>query len=192
MDKNTLRNVYLQKRKMLSELEYQRRNLLLLEQLKVFTTQYNFQRIHVFLPIRKQKEPDTIPFIQYIWDNQPQIQVITSISDLNLPAMQHYKIDKQIIIQPNKWGIPEPQNAGLFPIEEIDCVFVPMVIGSKTGHRIGYGKGYYDRFLSKCSSDTYFLGISSAPLLDGDIYADKYDLKMHGIVTPFQKLSFKE
>ncbi len=190
MDKNTLRKVYLEKRKMLSEAEYERRNLLLTEQLKLFLLQNNFQNIHIFLPILKNKEPNTFPFIRYIWTYQPQIPIITSISDLKLPEMQHFSIDKSVSIKPNKWGIPEPQNAKLFPLEEITCVIVPMVVGSKTGHRIGYGKGYYDRFLSQCSAGTYFLGISLSPLLDGDLYANQYDLKMDAIMTPFQNLIF--
>ncbi|MBK6266876.1 5-formyltetrahydrofolate cyclo-ligase [Marivirga sp. S37H4] len=186
MDKHTLRKVYLEKRKMLSIDEYQRRNLLLLEQLKRFFASHQFSNIHVFLPIRQQKEPDTFPFIKYLWENKPEVQVITSISDLVKPEMQHYKIDKQIVITPNKWGIPEPQNATVFPITEIDCVLTPMVVGSKSGHRIGYGKGYYDRFLEKCLPQTKSVGLSLAPLLDGDLYAETHDKVLGTMITPFE------
>ncbi|GAA5036296.1 5-formyltetrahydrofolate cyclo-ligase [Marivirga lumbricoides] len=192
MDKQTLRKVYLGKRKTLSTLEYQRRNQLLTTQLISFVRNKHFKNIHIFLPITSQKEPDTFPFIYHLWENHPEINVITSISDLKTPEMQHYRIDKQIVIQPNKWGIPEPRNASLFPIERIDCVLVPMIVGSKTGHRIGYGKGYYDRFLQKCSSSTFFLGISLSPLLEGNIYADKHDQKMNATVTPFQMHPFNK
>ncbi len=186
MDKKTLRKVYLEKRKMLSEDEYQKRNTLLFKQLKLFFNEHSFANIHVYLPITDNKEVNTLPFIEYIWDYHPDINIITSISDLLQPEMQHYKIDRQIVIQPNKWGIPEPQNAALFPIEDIDCVLTPMIIGSKTGHRIGYGKGYYDRFLDKCSAKAKFIGLSLAPLLDGDIYANEYDKPLHVMITPYE------
>lgn len=191
MDKHTLRKVYLEKRKMLSEAEYKRRNVLLFEQLKNYFEAKPFQNIHVFLPITKQKEPDTFPFIEYLWTERPEKQVVASISDLEKPKMMHYKIDSQLAIKPNKWGIPEPQNAKLFPIEKIDCVLVPMVIGSKTGHRIGYGKGYYDRFLAQCNKSAKFIGISLAPLLDGDVYADVHDESLHVMLTPFQIIEIR-
>lgn len=188
MDKQTLRKVYLEKRKTLSTAEYDRRNQLLTEQLLALINKKAFKNIHIFLPIISQREPNTFPLIYQLWENHPEINVITSISDLNTPEMQHYRIDKQVIIQPNKWGIPEPQNAYLFPINEIDCVLTPMVVGSKTGNRIGYGKGYYDRFLAKCNSTTKFVGISLSPFLDGSLYSDQYDIPMNVMVNPFQTI----
>lgn len=171
---------------MLSTAEYERRNQLLTQQLNTFVESSHFKNIHIFLPITAQKEPDTFPFIHHLWENYPATNVITSISDLKTPEMQHFRIDKQIIIQPNKWGIPEPQNASLFPIEDIDCVLVPMVVGSKTGHRIGYGKGYYDRFLAKCDSNAKLVGISLSPFLDENLYSDRYDIPMNVMINPFQ------
>ena len=47
-----------------------------------------------------------------------------------------------------------------FDHDQIDVVFVPLLIFDKQGHRIGYGKGYYDRFLSKCKKDTIKVGLA--------------------------------
>ncbi len=170
---------------MLSQAEYERRNVLLTDQLKIFLLQNDFQNIHIFLPIHKNKEPDTFLFIEYIWKNHPRIQIVTSISDIQHPEMHHYKIDESISITPNKWSIPEPQEAQLFPVDEIQAILVPMTIGSKSGHRIGYGKGYYDRFLSQCS-EAIFVGVSLAPFLDGDIFAESFDQPLDFMINPFE------
>lgn len=186
MDKNTLRKVYLEKRKFLSEAEYERRNQLLYHRMIEFQEIHQFHSIHTFIPIKKNKEPDTFPFIQYLWSKEHDVDVITAISDLNNPILNHVKITEDTTFLENKWGIPEPQGCDSYPIDNIECVLVPMVVGSKNGHRIGYGKGYYDRFLQKCKSSTKFVGITMSPLLENDVYASEYDIPMHSMITPFE------
>ena len=48
---------------------------------------------------------------------------------------------------PGRFGIPEPPEGPVFPIRDIDLIFVPGISFDRTGHRIGYGKGYYDRLM---------------------------------------------
>jgi 5-formyltetrahydrofolate cyclo-ligase len=191
MDKNTLRKVYLEKRKLLSEAEYERRNQLLYHRLIEIQKTHQFKSIHTFIPIKENKEPDTFPFIQYLWSKAKEVEVITAISDLNNPIMSHVRISEDTTFLKNKWGIPEPQDGVPFSINKIECVLVPMVIGSKNGHRIGYGKGYYDRFLQNCNRKTRLIGITLSPLIEGDDFADQYDISMHTIITPFEVFHIK-
>ncbi|WP_375579340.1 5-formyltetrahydrofolate cyclo-ligase [Marivirga tractuosa] len=188
MDKNTLRKVYLEKRRFLSQTEYERRNQLLCNRLIDFFGVNQFKSIHTFIPIKNNKEPDTFPFIQYLWSEKPEIDVITAISDLYSPIMSHVEIKENTTFLENKWGIPEPQDGKAYSIDEIECVLVPMVIGSKNGHRIGYGKGYYDRFLENCNSRTLFVGVTLGPLIEGDLFIDQFDIPMHWMVTPFEEI----
>ncbi|WMN12002.1 5-formyltetrahydrofolate cyclo-ligase [Marivirga salinae] len=186
MDKNTLRKVYLEKRKFLSQAEYERRNQLLYHRLIEFQEIHQFKSIHTFIPIKKNKEPDIFPFIQFLWSKKPKIDIITAISDLKNPVLSHVKITENTTFLENKWGIPEPQDGTPYLVDKIDCVLVPMVVGSKSGHRIGYGKGYYDRFLQKCKSNTKFVGVTLGPLLESNVYANQYDIPMHSMITPFE------
>jgi len=186
MDKETLRKVYLEKRKFLSQAEYEKRNRLLYSQLIGFLEQYQFRSLHIFIPIKKNKEPDTFPFIQFLCAKRKDVEVVTGVSDLKNPIMHHVKITEDTTFLQNKWGIPEPKDGDSFPIDKIDCVFVPMVVGSKSGHRIGYGKGYYDRFLQKCRNKTLFVGVALGPLLEGDIFSNAYDIPMDVMITPFE------
>lgn len=191
MDKNTLRKVYLEKRKFLSEAEYERRNQLLYHRLIEFQEAHNFKSIHTYIPIKKNKEPDIFPFVQYLWSKKPEVDVVTAISDLKSPILNHVQIKENTTFLENKWGIPEPQGCDSYAIENIECVLVPMVVGGKNGHRIGYGKGYYDRFLQKCKRSTQFVGITLGPLLEGDVFVGQFDIPMHKMVTPFEVLEIR-
>lgn len=59
----------------------------------------------------------------------------------------------------NSFGIPEPKEGNQMLPELIDLVIVPLLYFDKTGNRVGYGKGYYDRFLKKCRKDCIKIGI---------------------------------
>lgn len=191
MDKNTLRKVYLEKRKFLSQAEYERRNQLLYHRLIELQEAHNFKSIHIYIPIKKNKEPDTFPFIQYLWSKKPEVDVVTAISDLKKPVLSHVKITENTTFLENKWGIPEPQDGTPYSVDKIDCVLVPMVVGNKSGHRIGYGKGYYDRFLQKCKKSTQFVGVTLGPLLEGDAFVGQFDIPMHCMITPFEVVEIK-
>jgi 5-formyltetrahydrofolate cyclo-ligase len=60
----------------------------------------------------------------------------------------------------NAWGIEEPVDGVLFNPEDIQLIIVPLLIADKGGHRVGYGKGFYDRFLPQCSPDVVTIGFS--------------------------------
>lgn len=187
MDKKTLRKVYLEKRRLLTDAEYKKRNLFLCDRLKALVQKNGYQRIHLFFPIKKFKEVDLHLFLAWAYA-QPNIQIITSVSDLATAQMQHYTVNQQTSFAINEWGIPEPVGAKEFNIKGLDCVLVPMVIGSKTGQRIGYGKGYYDQFLMQCTEKTVFVGLNLGPLLEGAIFTEGHDISMDWMMTPFQLL----
>jgi len=60
----------------------------------------------------------------------------------------------------NSYGIPEPTQGNEISPELIDMVVVPLLCFDKSGNRVGYGKGYYDRFLKKCRKDCLKIGFS--------------------------------
>ena len=78
-----------------------------------------------------------------------------------------------------KFGIPEPKNPLPFPKEKIDFVIVPGVAFDKNGYRLGYGKGYYDRFLKDISP--YKLGVCRKEFYLDTLPHDKHDIKMNDV-----------
>ena len=120
----------------------------------------NIKAIHVFLPIQLKNEIDTWPIIRKLQAGYPHIQVVASVSDLQELTLTHHWLLPETELVQNKWGIPEPQGAEAVAVEEIDMVLVPLLAFDKQGHRVGYGKGFYDRFLEICRPDTLKVGLS--------------------------------
>ena len=79
-----------------------------------------------------------------------------------------------------RFGILEPKNPIPFNKEEIHFVIVPGVAFDKEGYRIGYGKGYYDRFLQDISP--YKLGVCQKEFYVDSLPHDEYDIKMDKIL----------
>ena len=95
------------------------------------------------------------------------------------------KIDSLYDVKEGRFSILEPKK----PIEytkNIDFTLVPGVAFSKDGYRIGYGKGYYDRFLK--THKTFSVGLSYDELLFDKIPTDSFDVKLNMIITPTKEI----
>lgn len=88
-------------------------------------------------------------------------------------------------LQEGAFGILEPCPTGIeHQADEADLIVVPGVAFDLSGHRIGYGKGYYDRFLMHPGRKACLIGLChDFQLLDRAIPADVHDIKMDIIVT---------
>jgi len=147
--------------------------------------------IHCYLPIQSQAEPDTLPIIQWLQRTFPHIHIVVSTSDMATHTMQHFLYESTTTtLQPNAWGIPEPKGAKMIEIERIDVVLVPLLIFDRQGNRLGYGKGFYDRFLASCRSDIRKIGISYFDPIEKISDVDPYDVALDSCVTPFQIYHF--
>ena len=87
-------------------------------------------------------------------------------------------------IKKNEYNIPEPVDGIEVPSTKIDVVFVPLLAFDKKGHRVGYGKGFYDKFLSECKPDAIKIGLSffEPEELITDVFES--DVKLDYCVTP--------
>lgn len=182
MDKQTLRKTYLQKRMTLSDGAFALKNEGLLNQIKSWWAHQPAGPVHIFLPIRKFREADTWPLIRWCWAGKTR--VITSITDTRSNALHHVWLDAQTPLVENKWGIPEP--AEIRPADPSQCsaVFVPLIVFDLELNRIGYGKGYYDKFLSTLPPGVKKVGLSLAPPLDLIPYAEPHDIKVDAVIWP--------
>jgi len=188
VDKKVLRKVYLEKRLALSEKELKTRNDLLLKQFLNNIDFTNFNCLHTFLSIADKKEVNTHQIIEKALEANPKISIVTS-KTLPKGQLEHYVLDDETIIENNSWGIPQPVKGKIADIEKIDLVIVPLITFDTVGHRVGYGKGYYDRFLKKIPKAKK-VGVSLAPPLDEILYSNEMDVKMDCCVTPFRFYSF--
>lgn len=128
--------------------------------------QDNFSRIvfpplrcvHVYHPMASKKEIDTAPYIQFLLRNVPDLTIvlprITSTSE-----MEHVRRDSSTVLLVNSWGIHEPAAGEVIAPTDIDLVIVPLLVFDVSGYRVGYGKGFYDRFLAQCRRDVVKVGL---------------------------------
>ena len=97
-------------------------------------------------------------------------------------TMDFYKWSFNDILKINKYGIPEPEKEKLvYP----DILIVPMVAFDKRLYRLGYGGGYYDRYLEKIliKKKTLLIGLAHSCQKISRVPNNKYDRKLDLIIT---------
>ena len=67
-------------------------------------------------------------------------------------------INEDTVYYTNQYGLTEPKEGIIIAPQEIDLVFVPFLVCDESGYRVGYGKGFYDRYLAQCSEDVIKIG----------------------------------
>ena len=113
---------------------------------------------HVFLPITQQKEVDTELILHLLSGKDKEILI--SKSNFETREMTHFLLTDNTKIRKNEYHIPEPVDGIEVPPQKIEVVFVPLLAYDKKGNRVGYGKGFYDIFLSKCNPEVIKIGLS--------------------------------
>jgi len=99
-------------------------------------------------------------------------------------VMEAVMWDKNIATNTNAWGIKEPLSSAYIPPENIDTVVVPLLCFDNAGHRVGFGKGYYDRFLKRCSKNVKTIGLSYFNPVDKISDVEATDVPLDVVVTP--------
>ncbi len=159
MTKEELRKLYSSKRKQLSASECASFNLKLAHHFFSSINLSQIKVIHTYLPISKNNEPDTWAIIERIRREFPQIRIsIPRVADDQ--TFENFNFEGLQQLQTSAWGIQEPKQGIKTLVEEIDMVVVPLLVIDRRGHRVGYGKGYYDRFLKTCNRDCKTIGLS--------------------------------
>lgn len=143
---------------------------------------------HIFLPIKKQNEVDTELILHLLSGKDKNI--LLSKSDFGSGEMTHFLLtdNTKIVLNPN--GIPEPTGGIEIADEKIDVVFVPLLCFDESGNRVGYGKGFYDRFLAKCRPDALKIGLSFFEAVEPWEDVFESDIKLDFCVTPDKVYGF--
>lgn len=146
----------------------------------------DFQAIHCYLPIRRQNEVDTFPIIDTLQQEFPRTSIIVPRSLPETGEMEHYLWTPNIELLPNQWDIlePNPSTSLHFPVPKIDLVIIPLLAFDHQGNRIGYGKGFYDRFLAQCRSNVLKVGVSFFDPIPTITDADTFDVRLDYCITP--------
>ncbi len=188
MTKKEIRKQALERRNSLSEADSASLSQRLLDRLKTFDFS-NIKAIHFFLPIVAKREPDTFLMIDWLQGVHPEIEIIVSKADFETSVMNHYTYAGKNDLINNHYHIPEPQMAKATTTKP-DMVIVPLLAFDNKGFRVGYGKGFYDRFLQNL--ETLKVGLS---FFDAGEYiedANEYDIQLDQCITPNKIITFKK
>lgn len=92
-----------------------------------------------------------------------------------------YKYDDKLV--ENKLKVPEPITAKENDLEKLDLIFVPALMADKYGYRLGYGAGYYDRFLPLLKNSCLKVVPLSEELFIEKLPCDEFDIPVNILVT---------
>jgi len=149
---------------------------------------WNHAYFHIFLTIEELKEVNTEYILNILLGKDKH--VVISKSDFNSLEMTHYLLTDNTVIKKNNFNIPEPTDGIEVSTEKIDIVFVPLLAFDKQGHRVGYGKGFYDVFLNKCNPKTLKIGLSFFEPEEGIQEVTENDVKLDYCITPSKIFKF--
>lgn len=187
MDKKQLRIDYLAKRNKLTAHQFSYLNQQITDQLTLFILTRSINNLHVFLPIEKHKEVNLWPFVNKL---SGKINIICSCSNLTNGTMSHFYINSNTTFTKNRWGIPEPTDGLPVQASEIEMVLVPLLIADEQGHRVGYGKGFYDRFLADTNQSCLKIGLSLFEPIKNIADVEPHDIRLTHLITPKKVYTF--
>ncbi|WP_299669204.1 5-formyltetrahydrofolate cyclo-ligase [uncultured Polaribacter sp.] len=181
MKKQALRKRYQQKRAVLTEDEIQ------VLQNNVYQQVYELdisevETVHLFLSLKKFNEIDTQPIIDFFRAKRKRI--VVSKCNFNDNTLSHFYYDKNTALELNKFGVPEPINSEQASEDILDLIFVPLLISDKRNYRVGYGKGFYDRFLSNCRTDTTIIGLNFFEPISKIEDINDFDVALDKVIYP--------
>ena len=189
MKKQELRILFKEKRKALSIHQIEKFNDLIL---------INFQKIklpfincvHTYIASLKLGEPDTATIIRYLQFKNPLIKILIPKIDIHSGKMVHYHFDEGVEMITNSYGIDEPKEGNQILENQIDMVLIPLLAFDKKGFRVGFGKGYYDKFLCRCKPNVVKVGLSFFEPVDEITDLSGHDIPLNFCVTPASLYSF--
>src|SRR5690606_20751254 len=185
MRKPELRNFYKSKRNQLSATEIHECSLGILQSLKQLPI-WEHSVFHVFVPIVQNNEINTFPIIEYLFEKNKTV-IVPKVEGKNMINSQ---ISTKTEWTTGKFGVSEPFNFIEVNKDSIEVVLLPMLICDKSGNRIGYGGGYYDRFLSEFENSPLKIGLNFFSPIDFEFELSPFDVPLDYCVTPEEIVSF--
>lgn len=183
MKKAEARKEFLSQRQALSPEDLQLKDQGILKGFKELDLE-GIKLLHLFLPISTQKEVDTLAIAKWIKDFHPEIKLVLSKSNTLDHTLSHFIWEDKTVLEQNKWGISEPTGGVEVSAAELDMVLVPLLAFNEQGHRIGYGKGFYDRFLAECRPGVQKVGLSYFEPLTQIEDVNPHDIPLNVCITP--------
>ena len=186
MTKRELRKIFAERRQNLSALQVAKQSEAIAQRFFSAFDVENTKAIHCFLPIRQKNEVDVFRLIYPIREHFLKTQVVVPRVVTDTQQLEHYLWTSHIKLQINRWGIlePDPTSCLQHPLSNVQIVIVPLLIFDRKGHRVGYGQGFYDRFLVNLPLDVKKVGVSFFEPVEKISDTDPFDVRLDYCLTP--------
>ncbi|QCE41424.1 5-formyltetrahydrofolate cyclo-ligase [Psychroserpens sp. NJDZ02] len=187
MKKAELRRKYKALRGSLSEANIDDKSIAIANRLLTLSI-WDYSFYHLFLTIETHQEVNT-DFILNILSGKDK-NIVISKSDFKTNTLSNYLLTDATTLKLSAYNIPEPVDGIDISNNKIDVVFVPLLAFDTKGHRVGYGKGFYDNFLASCKPNTIKIGVSffEAEAEIEDVFEN--DVTLDYCVTPEKIYTF--
>lgn len=183
-EKESLRAYYLKRRDDMLTAEVCEKSDLIIKKLVTSDFYLEASVIHCYVSIKDRNEVRTIGLLKQMLEDGKRVIVPKM---LKKGRLAHKEIDSLKGLKVNQWGVAEPDEGDDANLAEIDLIIVPMVAGDRARNRIGYGKGYYDRFLGNIHAKKvgllYELQLHSSRLIMAD-----HDVRLDLLITENEKI----
>lgn len=184
MFKTELRKFYLQKQKQLSLFDSKIKSGQITDLIFQNFDLNKISFLHCFLSIEKFNEIDTNLIFRKIWRELPQIKTFVPRVNFQVGNIDNLKFAPETELVKNTWEIFEPTHDATIETEKIDLVLVPLLCFSARGFRVGYGRGFYDKFLKNCRADCLKIGLSYFEPVAVIADVQEFDVRLDFCVTP--------
>jgi 5-formyltetrahydrofolate cyclo-ligase len=183
MLKKDARNYFTGKRDTISPIDKQKWDDLLLIEFQSMELPF-LDYVFSFYPIEQNNEVNTFLITDYLHFKNPNLQICYPKTNLKNGTMQAIVCSADSIFEANAYNIPEPLDTEMADPTVIDLVIVPLLAFDVNGNRVGYGKGYFDRYLKECRDDCIKVGLSYFEPLDAIEDANEFDVPLDFCITP--------
>lgn len=183
MLKSEARKFFKEKRMRLSAEERAKMDDLLLIQLQTADLPF-ITFLLSYWPMEQNHEPNTHLFSDFIEFRNPELIVCYPKTDFSSLTMFSIPTNEDTRFRQNQYNIYEPEDGETINSSAIDMVFVPLVSFDKSGHRVGYGKGFYDQFMKDCRKECLKIGFSYFDPIDKIDDHNEFDVPLNLCVTP--------
>ena len=183
MLKKEIRNVYKKKREEISANERMKGDDLLLIQFQTIDIPF-LDFVLSYYPIEDNKEVNSFNITDYLRFRNPNLSICYPRTSRTENTMEAVICHPDSIFETNEYNIPEPTDLETADPEELDMVLVPLLAFDLKGYRVGYGKGYYDRYLKGCRDNCLKVGFSYFDPVESVEDANEFDVPLDLCITP--------
>lgn len=186
LSKQASRELFLNKRNTLSPADITRLSEGIAGNLQEFLTLRPANWLHSFIGDSTRQEVDTVRIRELIQEELPNLRWVTPRMVPGTRLLEHYVWDDATFLITNRWGIqePDPATAQRIMPDLLDIIFVPLLAYDCRGNRVGYGGGYYDRFLAECRPEALKVGLSFFDPLEQISGTEDWDVRLDYCITP--------